>query len=65
MKGSFVRNLRQARRSHPRPRAVLLAHTAGVNAIAFAPNGKTLASASADPTVIPWDVAAHRPTGSA
>ena len=47
-----------ARRSHPRPRAVLLAHKAGVNATVFAPDDKTLASASADRTVILWDLAA-------
>ena len=62
-KDSFVRNFRQARRSHPRPRAVLLAHKAGVNAIAFAPDDETLASASAERTVILWDAAAHRPVG--
>jgi WD40 repeat protein len=61
--GLFRQELSQARRSHPRPRAVLLAHKAGVNAIAFASDGKTLASASADRTVILWDVAAHRPVG--
>src|SRR5436853_83300 len=53
-----------ARRSYPRPRAVLLAHKAGVNAIAFAPDGKTLASASADRSISLWDVASHRPLGS-
>src|SRR5258707_722565 len=53
-----------ARRSHPRPRAVLLAHKAGVNAIAFAPDGKTLAWASADRPVILWAVATRRPLGS-
>src|SRR5437660_9828828 len=50
-----------ARRSHPRPRAVLLAHKAGVNAIAFAPDGKTLASGGADGSLILWDVAAREP----
>src|SRR5207244_11672400 len=50
-----------ARRSHPRPRAVLLAHKSGVNAIAFAPDGKTLASGGADGSIILWDVAAREP----
>src|SRR5438309_3129804 len=50
-----------ARRSHPRPRVVLLAHKAGVNAIAFAPDGKTLASGGADGSIIVWDVAAGEP----
>ncbi|HYV35422.1 MAG TPA: WD40 repeat domain-containing protein, partial [Gemmataceae bacterium] len=31
-------------------------HGEGVNALAFAPNGKTLASASADSTALIWDV---------
>ena len=41
----------------------MLAHKAGVNAIAFAPDDETLASASAERTVILWDAAAHRPVG--
>jgi len=36
----------------------LLAHKAGVNATVFAPDDKTLASASSDRTVILWDLAA-------
>ena len=31
-------------------------HTAAVTAVAFAPNGKTIASASADTTALVWDV---------
>src|SRR5207245_10665635 len=54
-----------ARRSHPRPRAVLLAHKSGVNAIAFAPDGKTLASGGADGSIILWDVAAREPLAAA
>jgi WD40 repeat protein len=35
---------------------VLKGHTAAVNALAFAPHGKTLASASDDTTALIWDV---------
>ena len=37
-------------------RIVFKGHTGAVNAVAFAPNGKTLASASADMTALLWDV---------
>ena len=39
-----------------REAAALKGHTAAVNSVAFAPDGKTLASASADTTALIWDV---------
>jgi WD40 repeat protein len=39
----------------------LTGHKAAVWSLAFSPDGKTLASASQDSTVILWDVAAHQP----
>ncbi len=43
--------------------AVLAGHTGAINAVAFAPHGKTLASASADTTALIWDVTRiKRPT---
>lgn len=44
-----------------RERATLKGHNASVNAVAFAPDGKRLASASADATIILWEVATQRP----
>jgi WD40 repeat protein len=42
------------------PRARLAGHVAGVLAIAFAPDGETLAAGCADGTVVLWDVATGR-----
>jgi WD40 repeat protein len=39
----------------------LKGHSKGVTCLAFAPDGKTLASGSADETVILWDLAASKP----
>lgn len=41
----------------------LAEHTARVVGIAFSPDGKTLASGSADKTIILWDVATRKPIG--
>jgi membrane protease YdiL (CAAX protease family)/DNA-binding beta-propeller fold protein YncE len=38
-------------------------HKAGVNSIAFSPDGKLLASGSNDKTIVLWDVATHQPHG--
>src|SRR5205085_6457124 len=44
-----------------RERAALKGHTASIDAVAFAPDGKLLASGSQDKTVRLWDLSGHLP----
>jgi WD40 repeat protein len=47
----------------PRLTTFLRNHTEWVLSVAFSPDGKTLASGSADDTIILWDIANRRPLG--
>ncbi len=47
--------------SHPHLSAFLLRHKDAVWGVAFSPDGKQLASASLDNTIILWDVASRKP----
>ena len=44
-------------------RGYMWAHSDSVRSVAFSPDGKTLATGSADRTVILWDVASRKPLG--
>lgn len=44
-----------------RPKSGLIGHTGYVLSVAYAPDGRTLASGSADGTVLLWDMTRFQP----
>ena len=47
----------------PRMDTFLFGHTSDVTSVAFSPDGKTLASASDDGTILLWEVSSHQQVG--